>query len=86
MTDEITPARISKEETKKVQEYCSYIYDKVNCKGIVRIDFIIKEGKPYFLEVNSMPGMSAESIVPKQIKTLGKNLGNFLSEIIEDSF
>ena len=86
LTDEITPARISKEETKKVQEYCSYIYDKVNCKGIVRIDFIIKEGKPYFLEVNSMPGMSAESIVPKQIKTLGKNLGDFLSEIIEDSF
>jgi len=86
LTDEITPARISDEETKQVQNFCSHIYDKLDCKGIVRIDFIIQNGKPYFLEVNSMPGMSAESIVPKQIRTMGKELGDFITEIVEDCF
>ncbi|PLX07149.1 MAG: D-alanine--D-alanine ligase [Marinilabiliales bacterium] len=86
LTDEITPERISDEETKQVQNFCSHIYDKLDCKGIVRIDFIIQNGKPYFLEVNSMPGMSAESIVPKQIRTMGKELGDFITEIVEDCF
>ncbi|MDD2635160.1 MAG: D-alanine--D-alanine ligase [Bacteroidales bacterium] len=85
LTDEITPARISAEETKLIQENSSFIYDLLNCKGIVRIDFIIKNKTPYFLEVNSIPGMSAESIVPKQIRTIGKNLTEILTEIIEDS-
>ncbi|MDD4149157.1 MAG: D-alanine--D-alanine ligase [Bacteroidales bacterium] len=84
LTDEITPARISAEETKIVQESSAFIYDQLNCKGIVRIDFIIKNCTPYFLEVNSIPGMSAESIVPKQIRTIGKNLTEILTEIIED--
>ncbi len=86
LTDEITPARISDEETKIVQENSSFIYDLLNCKGIVRIDFIIKNKIPYFLEANSIPGMSAESIVPKQIQTIGKTLTEILTEIIEDSF
>ena len=86
LTDEITPARISAEETKIVQENSSFIYDLLNCKGIVRIDFIIKNKIPYFLEANSIPGMSAESIVPKQIQTIGKTLTEILTEIIEDSF
>ncbi len=84
LADEITPARISDEETKLVQNYASFIYDYLNCKGIVRIDFIIKDGIPYFLEVNSVPGMSAESIIPKQIRTIGKNLSDIITEIIED--
>jgi D-alanine-D-alanine ligase len=86
LTDEITPARITENETKRVQDDCSFIYDKLNCKGIVRIDFIIKNKNPYFLEVNSIPGMSAESIVPKQIRTMGKKLTEIFTEVIEDSF
>lgn len=84
LSEEITPARISERETKLVQQFANAIYDYLNCKGIVRIDFIIKDETPYFLEVNSIPGMSAESIVPKQIKTIGKNVTNILTEIIED--
>ena len=82
-TNEITPARISDEETHKVQEAVSRIYDIIGCGGIVRIDFIIKEGTPYFIEVNSIPGMSAESIVPKQIRTMGKNMTDILTKVIE---
>jgi len=86
LTDEITPARITDDETKRVQDACSFIYDKLNCKGMVRIDFIVKNGKPYFLEVNSIPGMSAESIIPKQIRTMNVSLTDIFTEIIEDSF
>ena len=81
-TNEITPARISDDETRKVQEAVSRIYDIIGCSGIVRIDFIIKEGTPYFIEVNSIPGMSAESIVPKQIRTMGKNMTEILNKVI----
>ncbi len=82
-TNEITPARITDEETRKVQEATSRIYDIIGCGGIVRIDFIIKEGTPYFIEVNSIPGMSAESIVPKQIRTMGSNMTEILNKVIK---
>ena len=83
LTNEITPARISEEETRLVQEATSRIYDIIGCSGIVRIDFIIKEGTPYFIEVNSIPGMSAESIVPKQVRTMGLNMTDILTKVIE---
>lgn len=82
-TNEITPARISDDETRKVQEATSRIYDIIGCSGIVRIDFIIKGGTPYFIEANSIPGMSAESIVPKQIRTMGTNMTDILTKVIE---
>ncbi len=86
LSEEITPARISDEETRAVQSYASFIYDFIGCKGIVRIDFIIRDGIPYFLEVNSIPGMSTESIVPKQIRAIGRNITDVLTMIIEDNF
>jgi D-alanine-D-alanine ligase len=86
LTQEITPARISKSETKAVQAFSSQIYDELECKGIVRIDYIIRQGTPYFLEVNSIPGMSAESIVPKQIRTIGRTMTEILTLVIEDNF
>ncbi|MCF0205911.1 MAG: ATP-grasp domain-containing protein, partial [Bacteroidales bacterium] len=82
ITNEITPARISEEETRRVQDATSMIYDILGCSGIVRIDFIVKEGIPYFIEVNSIPGMSAESIVPKQIRTMGKSITEVLTTVI----
>lgn len=86
LTEEITPARISKSETEAVQSYSSQIYDELECKGIVRIDYIIRKGTPYFLEVNSIPGMSSESIVPKQIRTIGRTMSEILTLVIEDNF
>lgn len=86
LTNEITPARITDEETKLVQQFSSQIYDELECKGIVRIDYIIRNGIPFFLEVNSIPGMSAESIVPKQIRTIGRTMTEILTLAIEDNF
>ncbi len=83
-TDEITPARISPELTKKVQQLSSRIYDLCDCAGIVRIDYILRDNEFYFLEVNTTPGMTATSFVPQQIAAMDRKLGDVLGLIIED--
>lgn len=85
MADEITPARISKESTSVIQDMSSRIYSLLRCRGLVRIDYILSGDKPYFLEINTIPGLSAESILPKQVKTYGLSLGDLFSLVIEDA-
>jgi D-alanine-D-alanine ligase len=85
MAEEITPARISEALTLKVQALSSEIYDLCNCKGIVRVDYILKDQIFYFLEVNTVPGMTATSFIPQQIKAAGLNLTDLLTEIILDN-
>ena len=83
-TDEITPARISPELTQEIQQISSRIYDLCDCSGIVRIDYILKNGEFYFLEVNTTPGMTATSFVPQQIAAMNRKLSDVLGMIIED--
>lgn len=83
-TDEITPARISPEQTHKIQQLSSRIYDLCDCSGIVRIDYILKDNEFYFLEVNTTPGMTATSFVPQQIAAMDRKLGDVIGLIIED--
>lgn len=83
-TDEITPARISQELTQKIQQLSSKIYDLCDCSGIVRIDYILKDGEFYFLEVNTTPGMTATSFVPQQIAAMNRKLSDVLGAIIQD--
>jgi len=83
MADEITPARISEELTLKVQALSSRIYDLCSCSGIVRIDYILKDGIFYFLEVNTVPGMTETSFIPQQIKAMGLNMTDLLTDIIQ---
>lgn len=83
-TDEITPARISQELTQKIQQLSSKIYDLCDCSGIVRIDYILKDGEFYFLEVNTTPGMTATSFVPQQIAAMDRKLSDVLGAIIQD--
>jgi D-alanine-D-alanine ligase len=82
MADEITPARISEELTLKVQTLSSRIYDLCNCNGIVRIDYILNGETFYFLEVNTVPGMTETSFIPQQIKAMGLSLADLLTDII----
>ncbi len=83
-SQEITPARISAEETEKVQNEAVRIYKLLNMKGITRSDFIIENGKPYFLEINTNPGLSTESIVPKQAREAGMSLTEFFDILIQN--
>ena len=86
MSDEITPAPISEEWAKMLAHDAVEAYKACRCRGIVRIDFIItEEGKAYLIEVNSIPGMSSGSIVPKQARTAGISLGELYDKVIRDT-
>ena len=85
MADEITPSRISQELEQEVQLLSSKLYDIFDCRGIVRIDYIYTNGQLYFMEVNTIPGMSAASIVPQQIRAAGYSLQEMLIIAIEDA-
>lgn len=82
---EITPARISEELTKKVQEETKKYYDILGCKGIVRIDYIITEdGVPHVLEANTTPGMTPTSFIPQQVRAAGIDIKDVMTDIIEN--
>lgn len=85
-SDEVTPAEMAENVTDEIQRLSSHIYDLLGCKGLVRVDFIVIGPKPYFLEINAVPGMTAESLVPKQAKAAGLTLENLYSMVIEDLF
>ncbi|PHS60628.1 MAG: D-alanine--D-alanine ligase [Flavobacterium sp.] len=83
-SQEITPARISEKDTKKVTFIAEEIYRLLNMKGITRSDFIIQEGVPYFIEINTNPGLSLESIVPKQVREAGLTLTDFFDVLLQN--
>ena len=82
-SSEITPARISPEMTKLVQETTSFIYDALLCRGVIRVDYILRGTALYFLEVNTVPGMTTKSLVPQEIEAAGMTLREFLESMIE---
>jgi len=85
MADEIIPARIPEKIKQDCEKTSSLIYDKLFCRGIVRIDYIIKDEKLYFLEVNTVPGQSEASIIPRMIKVAGLTMTAILTDLIEDA-
>lgn len=86
MAEEITPARISKELTLQFQNLSSEIYDALKCKGIVRVDYMLRKDEIFVLEANTVPGMTATSFIPQQVAAMNKNLKDILSLIIENEF
>ncbi len=85
-SDEITPADITPEVRAELNRMTLDAYRTCRCSGVVRVDFIVTpEGKPYFIELNSIPGMSAGSIVPKQVRQMGMTLGEIYDIIIADT-
>lgn len=80
--DEITPARISEELTLHIQQTTERIYKISGFKGIIRIDYIIKDDEIYMLEANTIPGMTSNSFIPKQLAAEGKNMTEILSQLI----
>ena len=84
---EITPARLSDDITRRVREITSHIYDILHCNGIIRIDYIIsKEGKIFMLEVNTTPGMTPTSFIPQQVRAAGMEMKDVLTDIVENQF
>lgn len=82
-SQEITPAGISEEQTQQVQEISKLIYRKLKMKGFSRSEFIFHEGEPYFIEINTNPGLSEASILPQQARAAGITLPDLFGSAIE---
>lgn len=87
-SDEITPAVVEESIAEKIRDAAQKVYSIFNCGGVVRIDFIYneEEGRPYMLEVNTVPGQSEASIIPQQVLAKGWSLKEFYTKLIWDSF
>ena len=85
-SQEICPARISETLTSKIQNLTESIYSYMGCRGIVRMDYIITEKEDiYFLEVNTVPGMTKMSLVPNMLRTAGIDIKDFITSLIEEA-
>lgn len=82
---EICPAELPRETFSYVQDVSMKIYGRLGCSGVVRMDYILSEDGLYFLEVNTIPGMTAASLVPKMVRTAGLDMTEFLTTLIENS-
>ncbi len=85
VSEEITPADLSAEQNEKIAEIVTEVYLRLNCRGMVRVDFILLEGTGdfYFIEINTTPGQSANSLIPQQVRAAGMDLGEFYRALIE---
>lgn len=84
LSQEITPARISDEQTAAVSKIAQQIYELLGMSGFSRADFIFHNNIPHFIEINTNPGLSEESILPQQAKTAGISLTDlFMANITE---
>ena len=82
-SQEITPARISAAEKEKVVSLATKVYQVLNMKGFSRSEFIIVDGAPYFLEINTVPGMTEESLLPQQAKEASISLTDLFDNAIQ---
>jgi len=85
-SQEITPARISAEMTEKVNAVAKRAYEILKMKGFSRSEFILVDGEPYMLEMNTIPGLTTESLIPQQAKAAGISLEDLFTNAIELAF
>ena len=88
VSHEITPADLSLAQNEQIADIVTEIYLRFNCKGMVRVDFILLDDTQefYFIEVNTTPGQSSNSLIPQQVRAAGMDLGEFYGELIEPAF
>lgn len=80
---EVCPAEISGKLTIQIQKLSERIYKYLGCNGLVRVDYIVKGSDIYFLEINTVPGMTPMSLVPQQVLAAGINMQEFFTTLIE---
>jgi D-alanine-D-alanine ligase len=84
-SEEVCPAQIPDDIRKKVQKYAVKVFKALGCRDLARADFILSEndGKLYFLEINTIPGMTATSLAPQAAKAAGMEFSEFLDKLID---
>lgn len=85
LTEEITPADLNKEQQSRISKILKEIYVRLNCKGMVRIDFFLENDtdKFYFIEINTIPGQTPQSFIPQQVRATGMTEQEFYGTLIE---
>jgi D-alanine-D-alanine ligase len=85
LTEEITPAELSQEQQDRAARIIKQIYIRLNCKGMVRVDFFLENetDKFYFIEINTIPGQTAQSFIPQQVRAFGMKESDFYGELID---
>ena len=84
-SQELCPAPIPESESCLIQDITCRLYGHLGCSGVVRMDYIFAEDGVYFLEVNTIPGMTSASLVPKMVRAAGMDMTTFLSTVINNS-
>jgi D-alanine-D-alanine ligase len=84
-SEEITPARLSQELTRKAQAQSRLLYELLGCRGACRFDYILVGDIFYFLEANTIPGMSENSILPQQAVAQGWTISELLDAVVEEA-
>lgn len=87
ISEEITPGRLNETERSGLESLVRQVYDKLNCRGAVRMDFIQEEGtgRWYFIEINTVPGQSENSILPRQVRAGGRTMKEFYTLLLEEA-
>lgn len=85
-SQEITPARISEDQARKVSDIAQKVYEVLKMKGYSRSEFIFVENEPYMLEMNTTPGLTTESILPQQAKIAGISLTELFGSAVDNAF
>ncbi|RNL52231.1 D-alanine--D-alanine ligase [Pedobacter jejuensis] len=86
-TQEITPGEMTEEEFARVHQIVKDVYSKLNCRGVVRIDYFLEDetGKFYFIEINTIPGQTATSFIPQQVAAMGLSLKEFYTGLMKET-
>ena len=85
LSREVCPAQIPVSLRDRIQEVSKKIYSHLGCSGLVRVDYICSDDDLYFLEVNTIPGMTSASLVPQMVRAAGLSMTDFLTTVIENS-
>ncbi|NOX85560.1 MAG: D-alanine--D-alanine ligase [Chlorobi bacterium] len=86
LSDEITPAEVDEDSEKSIKSVSSYLYHEMDCKGFVRFDYMLTGDGIYFMEVNTIPGITEASIVPKMVKAFGMSTEEFFTLAVDNLF
>ncbi len=84
-SQEITPADLPASWLDQVKNWSEMIYNRLELRGVVRSEFIFVEGVPHLLEINTVPGMTARSIIPQQVEAMGMNLKEFFTLLLKEA-
>ncbi len=85
LADEIVPAQIPEDMFTHCQEVSAKLYNDLNCKGVVRFDYIYNDNGMYFLEVNTVPGLTESSLIPKMAESYGMTLTEMFGKLVEEA-